>query len=100
MNGGPYDDAYYRDLQRRLRGLLTALQDRLSDEDVRIVDELVDANECGLALETISDALAEDTVRLDRSAVDEISSLADTMGLPTELAGRLRPLIVDVRSAV
>ena len=59
---------------------------------MRLVEELIDANECGLALETISDALAEDSVRLDQPAVDEIAGLAETMGLPTELARRLRPL--------
>ena len=94
MNDKRYDDTYYRELQERLRRLLMMLDDRLPPGDRGLVDELIDANECGLALETISDALAEESIRIDQSAVDEIDGLAETMGLPSEFAGRLRPLSV------
>ena len=94
MTANLHDDAYYLDLQQRLRSLATALQDRLLPNDRSRVAELIDANECGLALETISDALAEDGVRLDQMTVDEIARLTDTMGLPSDLVGRLRPLSV------
>lgn len=92
MHTYAFDDAYYRDLQRRLRGLLIALGDRLPAADRRQIEEFIDVNECGLALETIGDALAEDGVRVEQATLDEIARLAETMGLPFGLAGRPRPI--------
>ena len=92
MDGPTFDAAYYRDLQRRLRELLTVLGDRLLPDDRRMVEELIDVNECGLALETIVDALEEMAVEVDQSTVDEIARLAETMGLPSEQVGRRPPL--------
>ena len=92
MDAKHYDETYYRGLQERLRRLLLSLDNRLPPGDRQLVEAFIGANECGLALETMADALAENWMRLDQPAIDEIASMAQTMGLPTALAGRLRPL--------
>lgn len=54
------DATYYEDIAGRLRGLLIRLCDRLQDNDQVVITELIDANELGLALEYVADALCED----------------------------------------
>jgi hypothetical protein len=48
-----------RRLQGVLRGLLIRLSDRFSDQDLLLIAEFIDANELGLALEQMADALSE-----------------------------------------
>lgn len=89
MDDRTFDTAYYERSQQRLRRLVVNLQDRLSPADRALVDEFIDANECGLALETIVDGLVEDGVRLDATLLDEIDDLAETMRLSPNLVDRL-----------
>jgi hypothetical protein len=53
------DFATRSDLTGRLRGLIILLAERLSLDQARIGDELIDASEFGVALETLADWLGE-----------------------------------------
>ncbi|HEY6319453.1 MAG TPA: MafI family immunity protein [Acidimicrobiia bacterium] len=53
------DFATHSDLTGRVRGLIILLAERLSSDQARSVDELIDASEFGVALETLADWLAE-----------------------------------------
>jgi hypothetical protein len=88
MNDGLWDDAYYLrlQLQHRLRRLAADLGERLPREDRRLVEELIDANECGLALATIVDAVAEEGLSVEPVIADEIARLRDAMGMAEPLA--------------
>lgn len=52
--------AEHQEIAGDLRGLLIRLEDRLSAKDARLIGEFIDANELGLALEQMVDALSED----------------------------------------
>jgi hypothetical protein len=53
------DFSTHSDLTGRVRGLIILLAERLSSDQARSVDELIDASEFGVALETLADWLAE-----------------------------------------
>lgn len=86
MNERAYGAEYYLPLH-----LLVALEQRLPPDDRRDVAELIDANECGLALQTIGDVLAEESIPVDDTIVKQIVELANDIGLPSEVAERFRP---------
>ncbi len=81
-------DASYRLLQRRLRRLIDDLGSSLPPEDRDLVEELIDANECGLALATIADAMAEEDLPIEPRTAREIAQLRDAMGLSGEPAAQ------------
>lgn len=54
------DRAYYEEIAGELHGLLVRLDDRLPGKDITLIADFIDANELGLALEHMADALRED----------------------------------------
>ena len=87
--------SYYEDLQGRLRATLILVADHLPRITVELVTEFIDANECGLALETLSEMLHESNARLTRQLAAEMHSLADEMGLDRQVGDRLIPLVKE-----
>jgi hypothetical protein len=75
------DATYYEEIAGRLRGLLIRLGDRLASKDQSWIVEFVDANELGLALEQMADALSEDEQPLAVDERTDMLALADEMGL-------------------
>jgi hypothetical protein len=65
------DFATHADLTGRIRGLVILLDERLTSDQARSADELIDASEFGVALEMLANWLSEnetpipDDVRLD-----------------------------------
>lgn len=86
------DSAYYEDLQGRLRALLITVGDQLSKITVELISELVDANECGVALEMMSEMLVETGAAVEAGTVVAVADLAGLMGLGSATADRLKPL--------
>lgn len=84
-------------MKRRLHDLVLALDARLSPDDRRTVAELIDANEPGLALQTIGGALAEGSGAVVEAEREEIVGLADEMGISAEVTASLRPSPVSER---
>lgn len=73
------DSAYFEEIAGRLRGLLIRLSDRLSDKDLVLIAEFIDANELGLALEQMADALSEDKQPLSPDERAEMLALVEQM---------------------
>jgi hypothetical protein len=85
-----YDAAYYEELQGRLRALLVEFDRWLSTQQATFLTELIDANECGIALEIMSDLLREADARVDKTAADEAAGLAERMHLNSSVGEKLR----------
>lgn len=67
---------YFEDLRGRLRAVLIRLADQLPAETAGFVDELIDSNECRLALETMSEVVAEIQGRIDSETLEMVRALA------------------------
>ena len=80
-----FDSTHYEDLQGRLRGLLIEFQNRFAREQGSMLDELIDANECGIALEMMTEILAEADASIPKDQINQIAQLAEEMKLPTVL---------------
>jgi hypothetical protein len=84
---------YYEELQARLRALLITTGSRISTEQLSLFSELVDANEPGLTLDMLSEALTTSGAGIDETLSRDMQSLAEQMRLKSEVAERLRPLV-------
>jgi hypothetical protein len=62
---------------------------------VPLAAEMIDANEGGLALETISEMLVESGVKIPPDVFRSIRQLAETMGLEPSVVERLRALVIS-----
>ena len=87
-----FDAAYYEDLRGRMRGVLIAVAELFAAQQVGLVDELIDANEPGIALEMLSEMLVEVHAEVDPQVIEQMERLANDMGLSPEVAGRVRGL--------
>jgi len=88
-------DPDFEALQGRLRGLLITVADQLPAFTVGLVDEMIGANECGLALETMSEMLVESEGRIECDVVVAAEELVRLMGLDEVNVDRLRPLVAE-----
>jgi hypothetical protein len=96
----PYDASYYEQLQGRLRGLLIAVENRLRPDQVSLLDELIEANECGVALHMLRDLLAEAKAPISAAERDHIAQLAATMKLPPGEPQRMSSSADDLAAEV
>lgn len=87
--------AYFEDLQGRLRAVLINVAELLPSLTVGLVTEMIDANECGVALEMMSEMLVESEAVLDVTIVENFARLVEVMGMEAVNVERLRPLVVD-----
>jgi hypothetical protein len=74
------DFAEHADLTGRIRGLVILLEDRLTVDQSRRVDELVDASEFATALETLAGWLGEDATPIPDDVRLDFERLADRTG--------------------
>lgn len=81
--------AYYEELQHRIRSLLNRVEDQLPRHTTELIFEFVDANECGLALETLSEMLRGSKAKTDSDVAREVRDLAATIGLDFGVADQL-----------
>jgi hypothetical protein len=68
--------AFYEAVARRLTGLLARLDDRLSPRDQSVITEYIDHNELGLALESMTDALADSRQGVSAEERSDLLTLA------------------------
>lgn len=88
------DASGFEELQGRLRGVLIAVSEQLPAFTVGLVDEMIDANELGIALETMSEMLVESNGSIEHHVVAAVERLAEDMALDAINVDRLRPLVV------
>jgi hypothetical protein len=77
-------------LNERMRALLEAVRSGIPQETADLADEMITANESPIALDMVSEVLAERGAALSSELVDEFDALAADIGLGPETAGRLR----------
>ncbi len=82
--------ARHEEVQGRVRGLLIAVAPQLPAVTVGIVDEMIDANECGVALEIMSEMLVESGAVISEQSLSDVSSLVEEMGFGRLNVDRLR----------
>lgn len=87
------DVPHFEEVQGRLRGLLISVADQLPSVTVQFIGEMIDANECGLALETLSEMLVESRAWISPEALSDISLLVAQMDLASINVGRLKPRV-------
>ncbi|MGD0748328.1 MAG: hypothetical protein ABSB68_11010 [Acidimicrobiales bacterium] len=80
----------YEEIQGRVRGLLIEVAPQLPAITAGLIDEMIDANECGVALETMSEMLVESEGVISAETLTEFSSLVQEMGLDQINVERLR----------
>jgi hypothetical protein len=90
-----FPDAYYEDIRGRLKAVLFTVAPHISRATFAFVSEELDANELGLSLETLVDALVEVEAPVTRSTVETLVELADRMRIDHGIAAALEPFIVD-----
>ena len=71
-----------------MRSVLNAVAEAFPAPQVSLVDELIDANETGVALEILIGILADARVPVASSVVEQILGLAREMELSPELRKR------------
>jgi len=89
---GPFDSAYYEDIRGRMRGILIAVSEAFPVQQVGLIDELIDANESGVALEMLVGMLVGGSVPVASGVVDQIERLVEEMHLSAEVAEQIRAL--------
>ena len=82
-------------IRARVRGLLISLAAQLPPATVGIVDELLDANEQGIALEILSEMLVESKARISPELMTVFIDIVDEMQLDRVNVERLRPLVTN-----
>ena len=93
MSSSRHALSYYEELQARMRALLIATGRWISSEKLSLFNELVDANECGVALDMLSEALISSEAKIDDAVFQDVQSLSERMELGATVADRLRPLV-------
>jgi hypothetical protein len=83
------DFVTHSDLTGRLRGLIILLAERLSVDQARFADELIDASEFGAALETLADWLCANETPIPDGIRRDFERLSVQMG---NVARVMRPL--------
>ncbi|MBC6449992.1 MafI family immunity protein [Actinokineospora xionganensis] len=73
------DASYYEEITGIPHGLTIWLSDRLAEKDLAWTAEFLDANELGLALEQIADALSEHERPITPDERADMLALADRM---------------------
>lgn len=82
-------------IRGRVRGLLISLADQLPPVTVGLVDELLDANEQGIAVEMLSEMLVESRARISADDLKVFEDVIDAMQLDRLTVERLRPLVAN-----
>jgi hypothetical protein len=84
------NSSWYEEIQGRIRGLVIAVASQLQPVTMSLVEEMIDANECGVALEILSEMLFESGAVITADTFSNISTLVAMMGLDEVIVDRLR----------
>ena len=87
------DDTTERRQQRlnsRMHALVDAVREDIPSDTADVAKEMIEANESPVALEMLSEVLAERHASVAEEVLSEFRSLAAGLGLPSEVANRLQ----------
>jgi hypothetical protein len=88
-----FSNAYHDEMQQKARAILVITGASISAEQLALFNDLVDANETGIALDMLTDALASSGAKIDVAAFRDIQALSEQMGLEAEIVDRLGPIV-------
>jgi hypothetical protein len=83
------DFATHADLTGRLRGLIILLDESLTGEQQRFADELVDASEFGVALESLASWLSDNETPIPEDVRRDFERLSSQLGIVDSVMGKL-----------
>ena len=83
------DFATHADLTGRIRGLTIMLDEHLTSEQIRSVDELVDASDFGPALEALADWLSQNETPIPDEDRQDFERLSTQIGNSERVMGTL-----------
>jgi hypothetical protein len=83
------DFAERADITGRLRGLVIMLDEQLTLDQARRADELIDASEFGVALETLADWLSEEATPIPDDLRRDFETLSSKLGNGDRVMGPL-----------
>lgn len=90
-----FDTSNHDDIRGRVRGLLITVAEQLPAVTAGLVDELLDANEQGIAVELLSEMLVESNARISPETIAMFEDVVEEMKLDKANVERLRPLVID-----
>lgn len=88
-----FSNEYHQEMQQRVRGILIMVGEFTSAEQLALFNDLVDANEYGVALDMLTEALASSGSKIDTAVFRDIQSLSEQMKLGAEVLNRRRPKV-------
>jgi hypothetical protein len=74
-----------------VRAVLISVGSSISPEQLSLFNELVDANEPGVAIDMLTEALAGSHAEISQTEFEDIKSLAEMMRIDSNIADRIRP---------
>lgn len=83
---------YHDDVRSRLHALTDTCERWLRPNEVAVLNDLIEANESGVALEILSEILPEANATLDERTLLEVTDLVQRMGLDPAVRERLAKL--------
>lgn len=69
------------------------VDDQFPPQTIQIVTELIDANECGVALEIMSEMLVDSKASISRDLLRDVERLVEVMRMERVNVDRLHPLV-------
>lgn len=87
---GPFDPAYYADVETRVSALVRAFDHVFPAKQIELLLELADHNEPGVAVEMLSTMLVETASPVKASLRDEFEALAEAMHLDASVWEQLQ----------
>jgi hypothetical protein len=88
-----FSNDYHEAMQAKVRAIVIRVGGSISPEQLALFNDLVDANEYGIALDMLSEALVLSGAKIDAAAFQDIQSLSEQMKLEPEVVDRLRPIV-------
>ena len=91
----PYATEYYEDISGRLRAVLFRTAEILQPDTVEFLTEMLDANELGVALEMMVEALEDAKLPITPEIASTLEALARKMEMNYDVQGALAGLVSE-----
>ncbi len=89
--GQNFTSDYYKELQARVRAILINVGSSISPEELSLFNELVDANEPGVVVDMLTEALADSNAEVSQADFEDIKTVAEMMKLDSAIVDRVQP---------
>lgn len=90
-----FDATHYEVIQGRVRGLLIGVSNLLHPDQLVLIEELIDSNESGVALDLLVRTLLERSASVDNETKERLNALVRDLELDEETENRVQALTVQ-----